>query len=113
MKEMDYVVMGTVAQRIITARSARGKLRTPEALIFDNTDAALAFIRSSNQEGFRFSGQDLIDPEYRLVKYVYFVRPIGGGRFQPAGQDFGPPESVFEPGDIHTGGARDGKRESC
>jgi hypothetical protein len=43
------------------------------------------------------------------VKYFYFVRPIGGGRFQPAAQDFGPPESVFEPGDIHTGGARDGK----
>jgi hypothetical protein len=109
MKEMDYIIVGRGRQITITAGSDRAKRRTPEPLIFDESVGALAFVRSISAEGFRFSGQELIDPDHKRLKYVYFVRTIGG-RFEPAGQDWGPAEPVFEPGDVYPGGPRNGQQ---
>jgi hypothetical protein len=108
MKEMDYVVTGCGTERTITPRSDRAKKRTAEPVTFNERTEALRFVKAANREGYRISGRELIDPEYRLVRYVYFVR-AGGGRFAHAGQDWGPPDPVFEPGDVYPGGPRDGK----
>ena len=86
MKEMDYEVTGLGAQRTITARTDRAKRRTPEPMSLNDNASALKFVKAANAEGYRFSGQELVDPEYKIVKYVYFVR-VSGGRFEPAGQD--------------------------
>ena len=53
---------------------------------FNDSASALKFVKSAHAEGYRFFGQELVDSEYKLVKYVYFVR-VSGGRFEPAGQD--------------------------
>jgi hypothetical protein len=76
-------------------------------MTFEDTASALTFVRSASEEGYRFSGQELVDREYKRLKYVYFVRNVGG-RFERAGQDWGPPDPVFEPGDVYPGGPRNG-----
>jgi hypothetical protein len=108
MKEMDYVVTGAGAQRTITARSERAKKRTPEPREFPDRESALAFVKEGVAGGYIFSGRDLVDPEYKLVKYGYFIEG-NGGQLIPAGQDWGPPEPVFEPGDVYPGGSKNGK----
>lgn len=109
MKEMDYIITGRGKQRTITARSDRAKKRDPEPVIFQDIPTALVFVKSACADGYRFSGQELVDPEYKLLKYVYYARTIGG-RFERAGQDWGPPDPVFEPGDVYPGGPRNGKQ---
>lgn len=109
MKEMDYVITGVGQKRTITARSDRAKRRSPVPITFDDSATALTFVKGAISDGFRFSGQELVDREYKSVKYVYFARPIGG-RFERAGQDWGPPDPVFEPGDVYPGGPRNGKQ---
>jgi hypothetical protein len=107
MKEMDYMVTSVGRQRTISARTERAKIRTPELITYSDNANALEFIKAATAEGYRFSGQELVDREYKLVRYVYFVR-IGAGRFEPRGQDWGPPDPVFEPGDVFPGGPRNG-----
>jgi len=107
MKVMDYVVTGAGAQKTITARSERAKKRTPEPVNFKDNAGALEFVKAANAEGYRFSGQDLVDQEYKLVRYGYFVK-VNGGELVRSGQDWGPPDPVFEPG-VYPGGPRNGK----
>jgi hypothetical protein len=108
MKEMDYVVMGGGGNWTISARSARAKLRTPEPANFPDNASALAFVKAGISEGYRFSGRELVDRDYKLVKYRYFVQD-SNGILHSAGQDWGPPDPVFEKGDIYPGGPRNGK----
>jgi hypothetical protein len=49
-----------------------------------------------------------VDREYKLVRYGYFIQ-MNNGQLVQAGQDNGPPDPVFEPGDVYPGGPRDGK----
>src|SRR5258708_9430053 len=107
MKLMDYVVTGAGARRTIAPRSERAKQRTPEAQEFATNDEALAFVRAGVAEGFRFSGQQLVDREYKLVRYGYFIDT--GGRLVRSGGDWGPPDPSFEPGDVYPRGPRNGK----
>lgn len=107
MKEMDYVVTGAGARRTITPRSARAKQRTPETKEFPDNASALEFVKAGVAEGYRFSGRDIVDREYKLVKYGYFVK--ANRRLVRSGQDWGPPDPVFEPGDTYPGGPRNGK----
>jgi hypothetical protein len=108
MKEMDYVIMGAGAQRTITARSERAKKRSPDPHEFPDNATALEFVKEGVKEGYRFSGRELVDPEYKLVRYGYFMK-ANGGQIIPSGQDWGPPEPVFEPGDVYPSGPRNGK----
>ncbi len=103
MKDMDYVVTGAGTQRTITARSERAKRRTPDPVNFNDNASALEFVKAANAEGYRFSGQQLVDREYKLVRYGYFVK-ANGGQLARSGQDWGPPDPVFEPGDVYPGG---------
>jgi hypothetical protein len=107
MIEMDYVVSGMGKKRSITARSARAKARTPEPQEFQDNESALPFVRAGVQAGYRFSGRELIDCDYELVRYGYFVK-ADDGRLRAAGQDWGPPDPVFEKGDIYPGGVKNG-----
>jgi len=93
MKEIDYLIMGVGAHRTITARSERAKKRTPEPQEFPDNAGALEFVRAGVKEGYRFSGRELVDREYKLVRYGYFVK-VNGGQLVPAGQDWGPPDPV-------------------
>jgi hypothetical protein len=109
MRGMEYVITGVGQKRTITARSDRARRRSPVAITFDDSATVLTFVKGAISDGFRFTGQELVDREYKSVKYVYFARPIGG-RFERAGQDWGPPDPVFEPGDVYPGGPRNGKQ---
>ena len=90
MKQMDYVITGEGIQRTITPNSERAKTRTPEPLEFSNNAKALEFVKTSVAEGYRFSGREIVDREYRPVRYVYFVRL--NGDLVRTGQDWGPPD---------------------
>jgi hypothetical protein len=107
-KEMDYIVSGAGAARTITPRSERAKARTPEQLTFSTIDEALPFVTQGVADGFRFSGRELIDKTYRLVSYAYYVR-LPDGRSVFSGSDWGPPDPVFEEGDIYPSGPKNGK----
>ncbi len=109
MIEMDYIVSGMGKKRTITARSARAIARTPEPQEFQDSESALPFVRAGANEGYRFAGRELIDRDYKLVPYGYFVKD-DGGQLHKAGQDFGPPDPVFEADDIYPGGLRNGKQ---
>jgi hypothetical protein len=61
-------------------------------------------------EGYGFSGRDIVDREYKLVRYGYFVKVKG--RLVGSGQDWGPPDPVFEPGDTYPGGPKKGKHST-
>jgi hypothetical protein len=104
---MDYIVSGSGASRTICAHSPRAKERSPFVLTFPNNNDAFQFITKGVEDGFRFSGRELVDRSYRLVKYGYFVR-LPDGRTVFSGQDWGPPDPVFEPGDKYPGGPRNG-----
>lgn len=108
MKEMDYVVTGAGARRTITPKSTRAKKRTPKTQEFPDNAGALEFVKVGLAEGYRFSGREIVDREYKLVRYGYFVK-INSGQLVRTGQDWGPPDPVFEPGDIYPGGPRAGK----
>jgi len=108
MKEMDYVVTGAGARRTITPRSARAKQRTPQVQEFVDNASALEFVKAGVAEGFRFSGRELIDREYKLVRYGYYFQ-TNDGQLVRSGQDWGPPDPVFEPGDVYPGGPRNGR----
>jgi hypothetical protein len=108
MKEMDYVVTGAGARRTITPRSARAKQRTPQAQEFPDNASALEFVKAGVADGYRFSGREIVDRGYKLVRYGYFVK-TPRGRLVRTGQDWGPPDPVFEPGDTYPGGPRNGK----
>jgi hypothetical protein len=104
MKKMDYSVGGGGRIRTITGLSDRAKNRTPEPLEFDIANAK-EFLKSSQAEGFRFSGAELIDPAQKLVKNRYFF--IGdGGQLIPCGDDWGPLDTVWEVGDVMPGRER-------
>lgn len=108
MKEMDYIVSMYGASRSIAPRSARAKARTPETLNFASPGEALPFVIQGVAEGFRFSGRELIDRTYRLVRYAYYIRqPDGRAVF--SGADWGPPDPVFEAGDVYPSGPKNGK----
>lgn len=108
MKEMDYIISVYGASRSIAPRSARAKARTPETLNFASPGEALPFVIQGVAEGFRFSGRELIDRTYRLVRYGYYVR-LPDGRAAFSGADWGPPDPVFEPGDVYPSGPKNGK----
>jgi|SRR5580692_8497577 hypothetical protein len=108
MKQMDYSVSGSGAKRTITPRSERAKKRTTEVQEFADNASALEFVDAGVAEGYRFSGREIVDHKYKLVKYGYFVR-TDDGQFVRCGQDWGPPDPVFEPGDIYPGGPRAGR----
>ncbi len=76
------------------------------AALADNADAVL-FVKAGVAEGFLFSGRNLVDHEYRNVCYRYFVNLNGQLVF--SGQDNGPPDPMFEVGDVYPGGVRNGK----
>jgi hypothetical protein len=109
MKKADYVIFGTSpTARRITAQSESAKKRTPEPHEFPDKASALAFVKEGAAEGYRFSGRELVDPEYKLVSYGYFVKN-DNGQLIPSGQDWGPPDPVFEKGDVMPGGPKNGK----
>jgi len=109
MKEMDYWITGAGARRTITSKSERAKKRTPDTLEFEDNNGALEFVRKGVEEGYRFSGREIVDREYKRVKYGYFVQ-TKSGRLVPSGQDWGPPDPVFEPGDVYPGSVKNGKQ---
>jgi hypothetical protein len=106
MKKMDYT-LGLEAGRAgrnwtATALTDRAKERTPEPVTFGGRAEALKFLKDSQSEGYRFSGAGLLDPEQRLVKNRYFI--IGdGGELTLSGEDNGPRDTVWEPGDVMPG----------
>jgi len=51
-------------------------------------------------------GDDFVDPAYRRARYGYFVKK--GDTFEAAGSDFGPPDPMYEPGDVHPSGPKNG-----
>ncbi len=106
MKKMDYTIgfqAGRAGQKwTATALTDRAKERTPEPVTFASRPEALAFLKDSQAEGYRFSGAELVDPEQKLVKNRYFV--IGSdGQLTPAGEDNGPRNTVWEVGDVKPG----------
>ncbi len=107
MKKWDYEITTTGAGRTITAKSDRAKQRTPEPQAFANNADAVLFVKAGVAEGFLFSGRNLVDHEYRNVSYRYFVNL--NGQFVFSGQDNGPPDPMFEVGDVYPGGVRNGK----
>ena len=107
MKKWDYEITTTGARRTITAKSARAKERTPEPQEFANNADALVFVKAGVAEGFLFSCRGFVDHEYRNVRYHYFVNVNGQLVF--SGQDNGPPDPMFEVGDVYPGGPRNGK----
>lgn len=108
MKQMDYWIGLSGARRTITPKSERAKQRTAEAQEFADNASALEFVKAGIAAGYRFSGREIVDRDYRLVRYGYFIQRNNGTLVQ-AGQDNGPPDPVFEPGDVYPGGPRDGK----
>ena len=112
MKKWDYEITinharKTGASRTITAKSDRAKRRTPEPQEFADNDGALAFVESGVAEGFLFSCRNFVDHEYRNVRYHYFANV--NGQLVLTGQDNGPPDPMFEVGDVYPGGIRNGK----
>ena len=106
MKKMDYTIgfqPGRAGHKwTATALTDRAKKRTPEPVTFASRPEALAFLKGSQAEGYRFSGAELVDPEQKLVKNRYFV--IGSdGQLAPAGEDYGPRHTVWEVGDVKSG----------
>jgi len=106
MKKMDYTIRfqaGRAGQKwTATALTDRAKERTPEPVTFASRPEALAFLKDSQAEGYRFSGAELVDPEQKLVKNRYFV--IGNdGQLTFAGDDNGPRNTVWEVGDVRPG----------
>ena len=75
---------------------------------FANNADALVFVKAGVAEGFLFSCRNFVDHEYRNVRYHYYTE-VGGGRLIQTGQDNGPPDPMFEVGDVYPGGIRDGK----
>jgi hypothetical protein len=106
MKRMDYTVGLVNGKWTAEPISDRAKERTAESIKFPSKEEALAFVRAGVTDKFRFSGRELIDPEYRLVRYCYFVDRAG--QLIKSGQDNGPPDPTFEVGDVYPGGPRDG-----
>jgi len=107
MKKWDYEITVTGAKRMITAKSDRAKQRTPKPQEFANNADALVLVKAGAAEGFLFSCRGFVDHEYRNVPYHYFVNVNGQLVF--SGQDNGPPDPMFEVGDVYPGGPRDGK----
>lgn len=107
MKKWDYEITTTGSLRTITAKSAHAKQRTPKPQEFANNDDALVFVKAGVAEGFLFSCRCFVDHEYRNVRYHYFVNVNGQLVF--SGQDNGPPDPMFEVGDVYPGGPRNGK----
>jgi hypothetical protein len=107
MKKWDYEITTTGARRTISAKSDRAKQRTPEPQEFPNNADALVFVKAGVAEGFLFSCRSFVDHEYRSVRYHYFVNLNGQLVF--SGQDNGPPDPMFEVGDVYPGGPRNGK----
>jgi hypothetical protein len=111
MKRMDYTVGGRGRKRTITPLTDRAKFRTPEPLEFSDVPEALEFVRSSQVNGYRFAGAELVDPNQKLVKNCYFSIS-DGGQLVPCGQDWGPRDPVWEVGDVMPGQARNTGIES-
>lgn len=107
MKNWDYEITTAGARRTITAKSDRAKQRTPQSREFANNADALAFVKAGVAEGFLFSCRSFVDHEYRNVPYRYFVSVNGQLVF--SGQEHGPPDPMFEVGDVYPGGPRNGK----
>ena len=108
MKKMDYTVEGTAARHTFTPISERAKLRTPEPVTFTDAASARENLKAAQKNGFTFSGAHLVDSEQKPVKYGYFVVQ-NDGTLNPVGQDWGPPDSVYEIGDAMLGGPKNGK----
>ncbi len=98
MKPLDYVVTGAGRRRTLTPLSDKAKQKTPEPLAFEDSESTLEFVKGAEAEGYTFSGAELVDTTRKLVKYGYFVSGRGGQLIQ-LGQDWGPRDTVFEPGD--------------
>jgi hypothetical protein len=107
MKKWDYEITVTEGQRNIIPRSARARERTPETVVFPDAPSAFEFVNAEVREGLLFSNRDFVDPSYRCVRYGYFVKE--GDRFLPAGSDYGPPDPMHEPEDVHPSGPKNGK----
>jgi hypothetical protein len=107
MRSIDYDIGWSAGKVTITARSERAKNRTPEPLSLDR-EAALETVRGDEAQGYSFLGHQFVDKTKQLVKNGYFVMGPGG-RLTPAGQDWGPSQSVYEEGDTLRGGPRNGK----
>jgi|SRR5215472_4694521 len=105
MKEWDYEIAWSGAQATITPRSARARERTREPITFPDKQAALEFVNRS--EGFLFSGREHVDPGWKRVPCGWFVKQ--GDKLAPAGQDWCPPEPMYEPGDVHPTGVKNGR----
>lgn len=107
MRSIDYEIGWKAGKATITARSDRAKNRTPEPIVIDRA-AALDLVRDDEARGRTLLGHQHIDEDKRLVKNGYII--IGtGGRLIPAGQDWGPSETVYENGDTIRGGSGNGK----
>jgi hypothetical protein len=62
-------------------------------------------MKAAQNEGFRFSGADLVDPTQKLARNRYFH--IGdNGELLPSGQDRGPADPAWEVGDVMPGQER-------
>src|SRR5882757_3867012 len=99
MKKWDYEITMTSAKRTIAPKSDRAKQRTPEANVFPDNDGALEFVKAGVAEGFLFANRGFVDHEYRVVRYHYYTE-VAGGRLIQTGQDNGPPDPMFEVGDV-------------
>lgn len=108
MKAMDYMITGSGPGRTITPCTERAKGRTPEPITFREVATALGFVNAAAAEGYRFSGHELVDPKKKLLSYGYYVRNPSG-HFVLSGQDWGPSDPVFEPGDVMPAGPKNGK----
>ena len=100
MKAVDYVIDWSAGKVTIATRSERARKRTPETMTFKDRSSALEYVTAAEAEGYRFLGHEAIDPQKQLVRYGYFVK-LANGSLVPSGQDFGPNDPVYEPGDSY------------
>jgi hypothetical protein len=105
MKKMDYILSWNADSHLVTALSDRAKFRTPEPLLFADHAEVKTFLKASRAEGFRFSGAETVDPAQKLVKNRYFIEG-DSGQLIPCGDVWGPPDTVWEVGDVMPGRER-------
>ncbi len=107
MKKWDYEITLSNGQNTLIPRSERAKKHTPEPVTFQDKKQALEFVIEGARKGFLFSNRQFVDPEWKPVPCGWFLKK--GDDLQPAGQDWCPPEPMYEPNDVHPSGPKDGK----
>jgi hypothetical protein len=107
MKKWDYGITGSGSERTFTPMSDRAKKKNSDPVTFKDVAGALEFMKTSEAEGYRFSGAELVDKNRKRAKYGYFVKLPNGQLAQSPNVNWGPFDCAYEAGDSL--GIKDGK----